>query len=102
MKKISVAENAKKTFRPIYNILQNKYGFDSFNQKYIAGGLVSLGNALWKWSDSKLIDGLIVNGSAKMVNWFSKAIRGMQSGYIYHYALVIAVAVVFFIGRYVL
>ena len=102
LKKISVAENAKKTFAPIYNLLQNKYGFDDFNQKYIAGGLVKLGNALWKWSDSKLIDGLIVNGSAKLVNKVSKTIRGGQTGYIYHYALVMAVALIFFIGTYVL
>jgi len=102
LKKISVAENAKKTFAPIYKILVNKYGFDDFNQKYIAGGLVKLGNVLWKWSDSKLIDGFIVNGSANLINGFSKAIRGLQSGYIYHYALVMAVAVIFFIGTYVL
>ncbi len=102
LKKISVAENAKKTFAPIYNLLQNKYGIDDFNQKYIAGGLVKLGNALWKWSDSKLIDGLVVNGSAKLVNKVSKAIRGGQTGYIYHYALVMAVALIFFIGTYVL
>jgi NADH-quinone oxidoreductase subunit L len=102
LKKISVAENAKKTFAPIYRILVNKYGFDDFNQKYIAGGLVKLGNLFWKWSDSKIIDGFIVNGSAKLVNGFSKAIRGLQTGYIYHYALVMAVAVIFFIGKYVL
>lgn len=102
LKKISIAENAKKTFAPIYNLLQNKYGFDDFNQKYIAGGLVKLGNMLWKWSDSKFIDGLLVNGSAKLVNKVSKAIRGGQTGYIYHYALVMAVALVFFIGTYVL
>jgi NADH-quinone oxidoreductase subunit L len=102
LKNISIAENAKKTFAPIHKLLVNKYGFDDFNQKYIAGGLVKLGNALWKWSDSKFIDGLVVNGSAKFVNKISKAIRGMQSGYIYHYALVMAVAVIFFIGTYVL
>ena len=101
-KKISVAENAKKTFAPIYNVLMNKYGFDSFNQKYIAGGLIKLGNFLWKWSDSKLIDGFVVNGSAKLVNKISKSFRGFQSGHIYHYALVMVVAVIFFIGTYVL
>jgi len=101
-KKISVAEKAKQTFKPIYNVLMNKYGFDSFNQKYIAGGLVKLGNFLWKWSDSKLIDGLVVNGSAKFVNKVSQLFRGFQSGYIYHYALVMVVAVIFFVGTYVL
>jgi NADH-quinone oxidoreductase subunit L len=102
LKKISVAEKAKKTFAPIYNLLQNKYGFDDFNQKYLAGGLVKLGNVLWKWSDSKFIDGLVVNGSAKLVNFISKSIRGIQTGYIYHYALAMAIAVVLFIGIHVL
>lgn len=102
LKNISIAEKAKVTFAPVHKILINKYGFDDFNQKYIAGGLVKLGNALWKWSDSKFIDGLVVNGSARLVNRISRLIRGLQSGYIYHYALVIAVAVIFFIGTYVL
>lgn len=102
LKKISIADKARLTFKPIYNILVNKYGFDTFNQKYIAGGLVKLGNLLWKWSDSKFIDGLIVNGSARLVNRVSRIIRGLQSGYIYHYALVMAVAVIYFIGTYVL
>ena len=102
LKKISVAEKAKKTFAPIYNLLQNKYGFDDFNQKYLADGLVKLGNILWKWSDSKFIDGIVVNGSAKLVNKLSKSIRGIQTGYIYHYALVMAIAVVLFIGIHVL
>ena len=101
-KKISIASNAKKTFAPVYKILVNKYGFDSFNQKYIAQGLVKLGNILWKWSDSKFIDDIVVNGSARLVNRISKAVRGFQSGYIYHYALVMAIAVIFFIGKYVL
>ncbi len=98
---ISLAGKIKKRLAPIHKILDNKYGFDAFNQKVFADGSVKLGEALWKWSDSKLIDGLIVNGSAKVVNSFSKFIRSIQSGYVYHYALVMVVSVIVFIGLYV-
>lgn len=98
---ISMATTIKKKLAPIHRILDNKYYFDAFNQKFIAGGSVKLGEALWKWSDSKLIDGYIVNGSAKAINTISKFIRSIQSGYVYHYALVMIVSVIVFIGLYV-
>lgn len=98
---ISLAGKIKKQLAPINKILENKYGFDAFNQKFIAGGSIKLGEALWKWSDSKLIDGILVNGSAKVVNAVSKFIRSIQSGYVYHYALVMVVSVIVFIGLYV-
>ncbi len=101
MKNIALAGVIKKRLAPVHRILDNKYGFDSFNQKFIAGGSVKLGEALWKWSDSKLIDGFIVNGSAKAINSVSKFIRSIQSGFVYHYALVMIVSVIVFIGLYV-
>jgi NADH-quinone oxidoreductase subunit L len=33
-----------------------------------------------------IIDGFVVNGSAKSVAWFSSVIRQVQTGYLYHYA----------------
>ena len=36
--------------------------------------------------DVKLIDGLAVNGTARVIGWLSAAVRSVQSGYIYHYA----------------
>ncbi|MCF6301185.1 MAG: NADH-quinone oxidoreductase subunit L [Proteobacteria bacterium] len=100
LKKISVAAKLKQSFAPIHRILINKYGFDHFNQKYIAGGTLKLGNLLWKWSESKMIDGWVVNGSAKVVDKISRLLRGFQSGYVYHYALVMVISVVLFIGLY--
>ncbi|WP_223788613.1 NADH-quinone oxidoreductase subunit L [Marinicella meishanensis] len=101
LKKPALATQIKKQLAPIHRILDNKYGFDAFNQKVFAGGSVKLGQALWKWSDSKLIDGWIVNGSAKVVNAISRFIRSLQSGYVFHYALVMVVSVIVFIGFYV-
>ena len=70
----------------VYQILLDKYGFDRFNEIVFAGGARKLGDLLWSIGDVKVIDGFFVNGSAKVVGWFSAAIRQIQSGYLYHYA----------------
>jgi len=75
----------------IVKILENKYGFDRFNEIFFAGGSRMLGRIFWRFGDMKLIDGLVVNGSAKSVGWFSSIIRHMQTGYLYHYAFVMII-----------
>jgi len=83
-------------FKFIYQILDNKYYFDAFNEKVFAGGARMKGALLWKIGDQKIIDGLIVNGSAKTIAVASKIVRKVQTGYLYHYAFVMI------IGLYVL
>jgi NADH-quinone oxidoreductase subunit L len=70
----------------LYTLLDNKYYFDAFNERFIAGGSRALGNLLWRGGDVALIDGAAVNGSARLVAWLAAAVRGVQSGYLYHYA----------------
>ncbi len=84
--KPSLADNTRKLFSPLYTLLINKYGFDAFNQTVLAGGTRGLGKFFWHVGDEKLIDGLIVNGSAKTVGMTAKVLRHLQSGYVYHYA----------------
>ncbi|MGE0385466.1 MAG: NADH-quinone oxidoreductase subunit L [Gammaproteobacteria bacterium] len=67
-------------------ILLEKYGFDRFNEVVFAGGARGLGTGLWNVGDVALIDGLAVNGSARLVGWVSGVVRRVQSGYLYHYA----------------
>ena len=74
------------TLKPLYQILLNKYGFDDFNQIVFAGGTRRIGKLLSEYGDVRLIDGVLVNGSATAVRWFSGIIRNIQSGYLYHYA----------------
>jgi NADH-quinone oxidoreductase subunit L len=71
---------------PIKTILDNKYYMDDFNQAIFAKGARLLGAGLWKGADQGLIDGLLVNGSTKVVAWFSGSVRKVQTGYLYHYA----------------
>jgi NADH-quinone oxidoreductase subunit L len=67
-------------------ILENKYGFDDFNQRVLADGAVKVGTGLWKGGDVAVIDGVMVNGSAKAVGWFARIVRLVQTGFIYQYA----------------
>ncbi len=78
----------KSRVMPIYTLLENKYYFDWFNENVLARGARMLGMGLWKGGDQTLIDGGLVNGSWKIVGFFSGIVRRAQTGYIYHYALV--------------
>ncbi|KQQ96754.1 NADH-quinone oxidoreductase subunit L [Massilia sp. Leaf139] len=80
-------------FKFLHTLLDNKYYMDKFNQAVFAGGARAVGTGLWKGGDRALIDGLLVNGSAKMIGWFSTITRTFQTGYIYHYAFVMIVGI---------
>ena len=75
----------------VYKVLENNYGFDAFNDRFFAGGSRKLGRLLSNVGDAKLIDGLLVNGTAKSVGWISSKIRFVQTGYLYHYAFAMIV-----------
>jgi len=76
----------KRMAQPVYTLLENKYYLDWFNENVLARGARALGMGLWKGGDQALIDGALVNGSWKLVGWFSGLVRRLQSGFIYHYA----------------
>ncbi|HLW12363.1 MAG TPA: NADH-quinone oxidoreductase subunit L, partial [Casimicrobiaceae bacterium] len=80
-------------FRPIYVLLDNKYYFDRFNDWFFAGGSRWLGRFASNYGDRTIIDGWVVNGSAKLVGFVSREFRRIQSGYVYHYAFVMIVGV---------
>ncbi|MBE2261268.1 MAG: NADH-quinone oxidoreductase subunit L [Burkholderiaceae bacterium] len=79
--------------QPIYKLLDNKYYLDWFNENVLARGARMLGTGLWQGGDRALIDGAVVNGSWKLVGWVSGVVRWLQSGYLYHYALVMILGV---------
>ena len=80
-------------FRGIYTLLDNKYYFDRFNDWFFAGGARAVGRFASTVGDRTIIDGIIVNGSAKLVGAVSAVFRRIQSGYVYHYAFVMIVGV---------
>ncbi len=86
LQKPELATAAQRNFQWLYRILVNKYGFDAFNERVLAPAARLLGMGLWKGGDQFLIDGAVVNGSARLVGWLSSVFRYAQSGYLYHYA----------------
>jgi NADH-quinone oxidoreductase subunit L len=74
-------------------VLERKYGFDDFNDWFFAGGARALGGGLWKWGDRTVIDGIMVNGTAKVVGWIASLARRLQTGYVYHYAFTMIIGV---------
>jgi NADH-quinone oxidoreductase subunit L len=71
---------------PLYAVVERKYGFDELNAWLFAAGARALGTGLWKAGDQTVIDGLAVNGSARIVGWFSGVVRLMQTGILNTYA----------------
>jgi NADH-quinone oxidoreductase subunit L len=80
-------------FRGIQTLLDNKYYFDRFNDWFFAGGARAVGRFASNVGDRTIIDGIVVNGSAKLVGAVSQVFRRIQSGYVYHYAFVMIVGV---------
>ena len=78
---------------PIYTLLENKYYMDWFNENVLARAARGLGLGLWKGGDEAVIDGALVNGSWKVVGWVAGAVRRVQTGYLYHYALAMILGV---------
>jgi len=93
MKRPDIPAAIQKRFLPIYTLLDNKYYFDIFNDWFFAGGARGTSRFLWNFGDIRLIDGIMVNGSAKLVGLFSRVLRHLQSGYIYHYAFSMIIGV---------
>lgn len=85
----------------LLNILENKYYLDWFNENVLARGARLMGTGLWKGGDQGVIEGGVVNASWKVVGLFSAAVRTMQSGYLYHYALMMIVGVLLFMTYFV-
>jgi len=77
----------------LVTILEEKYGFDRFNDWFFAGGARKFGGGLWRFGDVTVIDGLMVNGTARLIGWVAGMVRLVQSGFIYHYAFSMIVGV---------
>ncbi|MFO1376156.1 MAG: NADH-quinone oxidoreductase subunit L [Steroidobacteraceae bacterium] len=86
LKRPDVPDAIQRRLGGLYRLLDNKYYFDWFNEHVIAASGRAIGGILWKAGDQAVIDGALVNGSARAVGLLSGMVRRIQSGYLYHYA----------------
>jgi NADH-quinone oxidoreductase subunit L len=94
LKQPSIPAAIHKAAGPIVTILENKYYMDWFNEHVLARGARLLGTGLWKGGDQAVIDGALVNGSARVIGSVAVLSRLLQTGYLYWYALVMILGVV--------
>jgi NADH-quinone oxidoreductase subunit L len=90
----SIADAVQKRVPWLYRVLVNKYYFDEFYQKLFADGSVKLGRQLWHKADAGFIDNGLVNGSARLVEWFAARVRRWQTGFLYDYAFVMIIGLI--------
>jgi NADH-quinone oxidoreductase subunit L len=86
MKRPDIPAAIQRRFSALNTLLENKYYFDRINEVVFAGGARLFGKAFWRGGDVAVIDGFIVNGSAKLVGMVAAITRFFQTGYVYHYA----------------
>ncbi|MBF8270096.1 MAG: NADH:ubiquinone oxidoreductase, subunit L, partial [Gammaproteobacteria bacterium] len=101
IKYTDVPEKLARMFKPVYLTLVNKYWCDAFNQKVFAGGARNIGQLLYRMGDVKVIDGILVDGTAAAVRWISSVVRTLQSGYLYDYAFAMIIGLLLLLGVFV-
>ena len=90
-----------RALKPIMTLLENKYYLDWFNENVLARSARGIGIGLWKGGDQGVIEGGVVNASWKLVGLISGVVRKLQSGYIYHYALVMILGIFVLVTMFV-
>jgi NADH-quinone oxidoreductase subunit L len=109
-------------FRALHNLVSRKYYVDDFYSNVIVGGVKKLGLVLG-WFDAHIVDGVVngaaafvrrlshisigfdqevvdgaVNGIGSVSRLISRGLRGLQTGFVYNYALAIVVGIVVIIS----
>jgi NADH-quinone oxidoreductase subunit L len=98
LKRPELPDRIAARFSRTHRLLVNKYYFDWFNENVIASGVRNLGASLWKRGDETVIDGWLVNGSARAVAALSAVVRQVQTGYLYHYAFAMIIGLSLLLG----
>ena len=94
LKQPQLATRLKEQFAMMHKLLDRKYWIDEIYFSVFANGGRHLGKGLWKGGDVAVIDGLIVNGSARAVTAFAGVARKIQTGRLYNYAFVMIIGLV--------
>jgi NADH-quinone oxidoreductase subunit L len=98
LKRPDIPGTIKSSFSGIYNLLERKYYFDDLWIKGFAGGGRAIGQFLWKKGDELIIDGFIVNGTARTVGRLAGVMRQIQTGYLYTYAFAMIIGLTALLG----
>ena len=79
-------------------ILIQKYGFDVFYENWVVRAGRAVANGCARIGDQYMIDGLMVNGTARMARRAAATLRQVQSGVLGHYALAMLLGLIAALG----
>jgi NADH-quinone oxidoreductase subunit L len=102
LKRPDLPGELERRFAGLHRVLMEKYYFDWLNEQVIARGTRALGSVFWRFGDQAVIDGAMVNGTARGVGRLAGLVRRVQSGYLHHYAFAMVIALAVLIGWFVL
>jgi NADH-quinone oxidoreductase subunit L len=88
-------------FRPIYQLLLNKWYFDEFYDAVLVQPTIRLARLLWQTGDVTVIDGL-PNGVAALAAGSSRQVVKIQTGSLALYAFAMLIGVVLLISIFLL
>jgi NADH-quinone oxidoreductase subunit L len=88
IKRPELAPVLAQRFAGAHATLRHAYGFDRFNDIVFVQGTRRIGEFCSRVTDSKMIDGWVVNGTANAIAFLAAKGRYAQTGYLYHYAFV--------------
>lgn len=89
----SLRQALKAKARILHTFLYNKWYFDELYQKLFVAPTLYLGKKLWISGDQQTIDGYGPDGITESILKTSRRMSHLQTGYIYHYTLAMAVGV---------
>jgi len=98
LKRPELPERIASRFARLHRMLVNKYYVDWFYENVVAASVRNFGASLWRRGDETVIDGWLVNGSARAVAALSTVVRQAQSGYLYHYAFAMIIGLSLLLG----
>ncbi|MBI5043637.1 MAG: hypothetical protein HZC10_07385 [Nitrospirae bacterium] len=96
-----IPDALSRTFSPIYKLFLNKWYVDEIYDAIIVNPVKRFSVFLWNRFDEAVIDG-IVNGTAKIIELFSKELRRLQTGYVHHYAFGMALGLAAMLSLYLI
>ncbi len=81
---------------PMHAFLSHKWYFDEIYKFIFVNGAALLGDLFWKVGDKKIIDGVGPDGVTSVAKAGAGGLSRLQTGYLFHYALVILLSAVVF------
>jgi NADH-quinone oxidoreductase subunit L len=88
----------KMRFGGLYRFLLNKWYFDELYDRLFVRFALSEGRSMWKFWDTKVIDGCGPNGAAFISRIFAARTSALQTGFLYNYAFAMLIGLMVLIG----